>query len=101
MEHSIHRIIDVEIVAPYTLRITFEDSLQQTIDFRPMLEGDLYGPLQDMKLFDQVEIDPEVHTIVWPNGADFDPSTLYDWAQYAESMKSLAKQWTSQKSDIP
>jgi hypothetical protein len=101
MEHPIHRVIEFEIVAPYTLRITFEDSIQQVIDFRPILEGDLYGPLQDMKLFNQVEIDPEVHTLVWPNGADFDPSILYDWPQYVESMKSLAKQWASQKSEIP
>ena len=30
-------------------------------------------------LFGQVWIDPEVHTLVWPNGADFDPATLHDW----------------------
>jgi hypothetical protein len=30
-------------------------------------------------LFNQVRIDPEVHTLVWPNGADFDPAMLHDW----------------------
>ncbi len=98
MEHPIHRVTDFEIVAPYTLRVTFEDRVQQVIDFRPVLEGDLYEPLQDKKLFDQVEIDPEAHTLLWPNGADFDPATLHDWPEQAESMKSLAKQWASQKS---
>ena len=100
MEHPIYRVTDFEIVAPYTLRVTFDDNLQQVIDFRPLLEGDLYGPLRDKKLFDQVEIDPEVHTLVWPNGADFDPAMLHDWPQHEEGMKSLAKQWASQKSEI-
>ncbi len=64
MEHAIHRVTSFEIVGPHTLRVAFEDGTQQVIDFRPVLEGDLYGPLQDKKLFDQVEIDPEVHTLV-------------------------------------
>lgn len=25
------------------------------------------------------QIDPEVHTLVWPNGADCDPAILHDW----------------------
>ena len=100
MEHPIHRVTRFEIVAPFTLRVTFEDNVQQVINFRPVLEGDLYGQLQDKKLFDQVEIDAEVHTLVWPNGADFDPATLHDWPAQVESMKSLAKQWASQKSEV-
>ena len=54
--------------------------------------GELYGPLYDEKMFDQVEIDPEVHTLVWPNGADFDPETLYNWPEYVENMMRLAEQ---------
>jgi len=100
MEHPIHRVIRFEIVAPYTLKVIFEDNVQQVIDFRPLLEGELYGQLQDQKLFDQVEVDPEVHTLVWPNGADYDPAILHDWPKYVESMKSLAKQWASQKSEV-
>lgn len=39
-----------------------------------VLAGDIYGPLHDPSVFASVEIDPEVHTLVWPNGADFDPA---------------------------
>jgi hypothetical protein len=100
MEHPIHRVIQFEIVAPYTLRVVFADDKEQIINFRPVLAGELFGPLQDEHLFNQVEIDPEVHTLVWPNGADFDPATLHDWSQYAQNMKALAKQWASKEIEV-
>ncbi len=93
MKHAIYRVIDFRIVGPYKLRVAFDDETDQVIDFRPVLEGPIYGPLQDVSLFNQVKIDPEVHTLVWPNGADFDPETLHDWPKYAEDLKRMAKQW--------
>ena len=95
MAHPIYRVVDFEIVGPYTLRVAFNDGTEQVIDFRPVLEGALYAPLQDERVFKQVEIDPEVHTLVWPNGADFDPETLHEWPKYAEEMKRMAKRWAS------
>lgn len=97
MEHPIYRVVQFEIVALYTLRVVFSDGKEQVINFRPVLIGELYGPLQDEHLFKQVEIDPEVHTLVWPNGADFDPATLHDWPEYVESMKALTKKWAAKK----
>src|ERR1044071_8649192 len=79
MVHEIHRVISFQKIGPFTLNVQFEDGTSQTIDFRPILEGELYGPLQDPTIFSQVHIDPEAHTLVWPNGADFDPAILYDW----------------------
>ena len=64
MRHPIFRVESFEIVAPYTLRICFDDATVQTIDFRPILAGELYGPLRDVSLFDQVRVDPEVRTLV-------------------------------------
>ena len=100
MSHRIYRIIQVEIVADYTLQITFDDDATQTINFLPVLEGALFGPLQDKVLFNQVEIDPEVHTIVWPNGADFDPETLHDWPKYVDKIKQLANQWAESSTKV-
>ena len=93
MIHPIYRVVSFAIVAPYTLRVTFDDTTAQVIDFTPILQGELYGPLRDMALFNQVKLDPEVHTLVWPNGADFDPATLHDWPEQLESLKALAHQW--------
>ena len=71
-------VVDFEIVGPYTLSVTFDDGTSQTIDFEPVLYGYYYSPLRDKKVFNQVRLDPEVHTLVWPNDADFDPATLYN-----------------------
>jgi hypothetical protein len=71
--HPVHKIKAFEIVGPYRIRIEFEDGLVRAIDFRPVLEGELYGPLRDPSQFSSVSLDREVHTLVWSNGADFDP----------------------------
>ena len=97
MAHRIYRVVGFEMVGPYTLRVAFDDGVEQVIDFRPVLEGPIYGALSDEGLFNQVEIDPEVHTLVWPNGADFDPETLHDWPKYEEEMKQMAKRWAAAK----
>ena len=53
MKHQTHRVESFQIVAPFTLRVHFEDGSSQLIDFRPVLKGELYGPLQDRALFEQ------------------------------------------------
>jgi Protein of unknown function (DUF2442) len=93
MSHEIHRVVAFERVAPFTLRVRFEDNTSQMIDFRPVLKGELYGPLAETSVFDQVRIDPEVHTLVWPNGADFDPAVLHDWPESGAALKRLAENW--------
>jgi hypothetical protein len=100
MSHGIYRVIRFEIVGPYTLRIEFDDATIQVIDFWPVLQGALYGPLQDEEIFAQVEIDPEVHTLVWPNGADFDPETLHDWPKYSQEMRRLARRWAGMEMPV-
>src|SRR3982750_3668059 len=91
--HPIHRVRTCQIVAPYTLRVQFDDQAEQVIDFGSVLAGELFRPLRDLPLFNQVRIDPEVHTLVWPNGADFDPATLHDWPTHADAMAARAKEW--------
>jgi hypothetical protein len=96
MNHPIYKVRSVKIAAPYTLRVEFDDGTEQTIDFRPVLAGELYGPLREPAMFNAVKIDPEVHTLVWPNGADFDPATLHDWPQHVKALTARAKEWEMQ-----
>lgn len=101
MTHPIYRVESFQAVAPYTLRVRFNDHTEQVIDFTPVLAGELYRPLRDLKLFNQVRIDPEVHTLVWPNGADFDPATLHDWPQLVPVLSARAQQWESALAGSP
>lgn len=93
MNHPIYQVRAFEVVGPYTLRVQFTDEVEQVIDFKPVLAGELYGPLLDEKLFNQVSVDSEVKTLVWPNGADFDPATLHDWPAYRDAFAARAREW--------
>ena len=94
--HHIYRVAAIQIVGPHTLSVKFDDETEQTIDFKPVLAGELFGPLRELSLFNQVMIDPEVRTLVWPNGADFDPETLHDWPQHSQALPARARRWESQ-----
>lgn len=96
MPHEIYRIKSFEIVSPYTIKVVFDDSTSQIINFEPILNGEIYGPLRDLSVFNQVKIDPEVETLVWPNGADFDPETLHNWPEYESLFRERSKQWSIQ-----
>ena len=97
MNHEICRVVAFEKVAPFTLKVSFDDGTSQVIDFRPVLKGDIFGPLNDPALFDQVRVDMEVHTLIWPNGADFDPALLHNWPETGPALKMLAERWGAGK----
>ena len=92
MDHRpLHDVIGFEIVGPYTLKIKFDDHTFQTIDFEPVLAGELYAPLRVLDFFNRVRLDPEAGNLVWPNGADFDPSELHDWPEVAQDWANWAE----------
>ena len=93
MPHPIYRVRSFEIVSAYTLRVGFDDGTERTIDFQPILCGELYGPLRGLSLFSQIRIDEEIKTLVWRNGADFDPAALHDWPKHEQAFRELARGW--------
>ncbi len=95
MTHPIYRVETFELVGPYTIRLVFDDRTERVIDFRPVLAGDVYGPLRDQHVFSQVQLDFETGTIVWPNDADFDPATLHDWPDVCDELARRAAAWNS------
>lgn len=89
MTHEIYKVTSFEISGSYRLKVFFDDGISHTIDFLPVIAGPIYGPLLDQNLFAKVRIDPEIHTLVWPNGADFDPETLHDWPDNAKAFSAM------------
>lgn len=93
MKHAIHTIVQARVVGPWTLWLAFGDGSERVVNLDGILAGELYGPLRDEEFFRQVRVDPEARTVVWPNGADFDPATLHDWPDYAEAWRAQAEKW--------
>ena len=70
-------VVAVRHVRDYVVWLRFEDGTEGEVDLRTSLRGPVFEPLQDVEYFKQVRVDPELGTIVWPNGADIAPETLY------------------------
>jgi hypothetical protein len=79
------RLVRISTVVPlggYRVRLGFTDGSEREIDLEPYLHGSIFEPLRDdLALFAEVQVDPELRTIVWPNGADIDPDVLYHGRQ--------------------
>ena len=93
MSHPLYDVVDFEIVGDHRLRVAFDDGTEQVIDFRPVLYGEMFSPLRDVRIFNQVRLDREVATLVWPNGADFDPWMLHEWPNLIDELSERARQW--------
>jgi hypothetical protein len=91
MRHRVFRVTSFERLGGYRLCVRFDDGAERVIDLKAVLAGPLFGPLRDPDVFGRVALDPMAHTLVWPNGADFDPETLHDWPEQAEEMSALVR----------
>ncbi len=71
-------VVSVEAKENYRLFLRFEDGAAGIVDVAELVEfSGVFAPLQDLAYFEQVRIEPDLGTIVWPNGADLDPVVLY------------------------
>ena len=70
-------VTTVEPLDGYKLRLIFNDGSQRVVDLTADLWGPMGEPLRDPAAFRQVRVDPELRTIVWPNGFDLDPDVLH------------------------
>jgi hypothetical protein len=70
------RITDARYLHDYIVRLRFNDGAEGDVDLANELNGPLFEPLRDRTLFAQVRLHPEIHTLVWPNGADLAPEFL-------------------------
>lgn len=94
MGHPLYDVISYEIVGPYILQVRFDDGSAQVIDFSPVLYGEMFAPLRDLSFFARVRLDSELRTLVWPNGADFDPYVLHEWPRVVDGLARRLKTLT-------
>ena len=75
---TLPRIVRVAPLPKYRLHVEFDDGVAGTIDLAGELSGPVFEPLRDPAVFRTFAIDPQFHTLVWPNGADLAPEFLHD-----------------------
>ncbi len=73
----IPRIVDARYVEQYTIWLKFSDGSDGEVDLKNQLWGPVFEPLKDLATFRKFRVHPELHTIVWDNGADFSPEFLH------------------------
>ena len=91
-EIELHDVVSCAFIEDYVLDVRFDDGSERIIDFAPILIGPLFGPLLDPKLFRQVRVDADLGTLVWPTGADIDPSVLYNWPRHVDAIVQRRRQ---------
>lgn len=72
------RLIEARYVRAFVLWLRFSDGSEGEVDLAGELSGPIFEPLRDPAYFRSFRLDPELHTIVWPNGADIAPEFLYE-----------------------
>ncbi|HYU12941.1 MAG TPA: DUF2442 domain-containing protein [Stellaceae bacterium] len=72
----LNRVVRVEPLPNYRLRVEFDDGVKGTIDLSGELVGEVFEPLPDEAMFRQVTID-EYGAVCWPNGADLAPDAMH------------------------
>ncbi|MGB5983657.1 MAG: DUF2442 domain-containing protein [Desulfobacterales bacterium] len=72
------KITNAKYIENYKLYLHFSDGSEGEINLEPELTGEIFEPLKDISFFKKFSVNHEIHTLVWPNGADFAPEFLYE-----------------------
>jgi hypothetical protein len=71
-------IVEVQARGAHLLWVRFEGGEDGEVDLAKVLRfTGVLADLADPDYFAQARVDPELGTVVWPNGADLDPLVLY------------------------
>ncbi len=72
-----NKVIEIYYQQDYIFKVVFDDGACGNIDFSIYIgKWAIFEPLQDLNLFKAATI--EGGTIVWENGADIAPESLYE-----------------------
>lgn len=70
-------ITEAKYLGDYKILLTFSTGEQRVVDLKDQLYGEMFEPLKNKNIFMQFKVNREIRTIVWPNGADLAPYSLY------------------------
>ena len=75
-------VVEVQPLDGHRLQLRFEDNVEGVVDIAQLVQfTGVFAPLAANDFFARVRADPELGTVVWPNGADLAPEFLYSRAR--------------------
>jgi hypothetical protein len=73
------RIQTVQPLEGFKVRLGLTDGTYKEVDLAPYLHGQIFVPIRsNPQMFRSVQVDSQMGTIVWENGADIDPDVLIE-----------------------
>lgn len=87
----LHTVKKVEYLDGYKLKLTFNNRKAKILDFEDRLQyaKNMFVPLKDINYFKKVISDGT--TLVWPNGLDLCPDSLYEMGTEIQQQKKQTK----------
>ncbi len=70
-------ICEAKYIKDYQIELKFNDGQCGVADLSSALHGPMFQSLLNVNEFSKLQLDPELETVVWPNGADLAPEYLY------------------------
>ena len=61
----------------YRVEVVFNDGKKGIADLSDALTGKVFEPLKNIDVFSKFNVDEELETLVWENGADLAPEYIY------------------------
>jgi hypothetical protein len=79
---TLPNVTAVRHVGGHRLRVHFDDGIEGEVELATIVEltGD-FAPLRDPAYVARAQVNRDLGTIVWPNGAELDPVVLYQAAR--------------------
>lgn len=69
-------VVEAKYIAGYKVHLVLSDGTRGVVDLEDSLWGEIFEPLRDPSQFSKFEVSPVLHTIAWPNDADYAPEYL-------------------------
>jgi Protein of unknown function (DUF2442) len=83
-------VVRVRVVGPTSLVVGFDNGVERRVNLAPLLRGSVFVPLRRPDFFRKAFACPEALTVVWPNGADIAPETLYEMPEERVAVRKPA-----------
>lgn len=82
MTAQLNDVTEVSVLGSWRLRVTFSDGFSGIANLRELrTRGGVFAPLRNPAVFAKACVNPELGTVVWPNGADVAPERLRELAE--------------------